>query len=498
MNQNEFKQYIKKMVDTMLEKVPSYHEQDFSNESDNFLEHLPDDLSGSITDEVYEDISEELNNLEQTLGFGDEWGNMSNWGDLMDWAGDHGPSVDYGNSCGCQNDPWEGSYGPKHSCDEDDSCNLDDPFDPSKAKKHYHHQQDDRWLKCFIFTCVKLKIILCLLKHRRFGLKEIKQEVASIETAIFSPTFGLKEIKREIRNIERGIFNPTFSISEIKAEISNIESAIFSETFGLSEIKVEVSDILAIVVDIVTNPVFGISEIKAEVSNIESAIFSESFGLSEIKAETSDILSIVSSLDVVDLTSLLSDIKSEISAIQSAVFNGTFGLEEIKSEVSTIESAVFSDTFGLAEIKSEVSFLLSITDAGSSGNTLFTTGPFTTKTGENAIEVQAFNTTSSPQSVTFYIREATNCVDPDSDALRLELPACCGTSGFFGGGLLPIIPIIAGNSYIIFAETSSTFGISLYALGRTQVTGVIGLAAPGNTEFQSTAWLPTDTICTLP
>jgi hypothetical protein len=49
------------------------------------------------------------------------------------------------------------------------------------------------------------RLILCLLKHPVFGLREIKREVASIEARLDDPGFGLEEIKREVREIEQEV-----------------------------------------------------------------------------------------------------------------------------------------------------------------------------------------------------------------------------------------------------------------------------------------------------
>lgn len=131
--------------------------------------------------------------------------------------------------------------GGKSSCSPHDPCSPKDHCSPFPIGL----------LKCFILTCIKLKIILCLLKNKKFGLKEIKKEVAHIEDAVFSPTFGLEEIKSEVSLIETivggimdEITSPTFGLTEIKAEVSHIESAVFSPTFGLEEIKSEVSQLL--------------------------------------------------------------------------------------------------------------------------------------------------------------------------------------------------------------------------------------------------------------
>ncbi|SHG95289.1 hypothetical protein SAMN02745177_00921, partial [Desulforamulus hydrothermalis Lam5 = DSM 18033] len=228
MNKKEFKQYIQAMVDSMLEKIPDYDasEEDLAG----IFQEYPDDIPDELIEELY-------TKLQASGGFADDgdWDNIYQWSELLDWAG-------FKESGGyCSSDD---------SCDFCDESAWDNPCPPSKPKfkpPFKKHCSDDKWLKCFILTCLKLKLILCLLKNPRFGLQEIKREIKLIENAVFSPTFGLKEIKKEIRRLECGIFNPTFGLPEIKAEVSAIEAAVFSETFGLSEIKAEVSDILALV-----------------------------------------------------------------------------------------------------------------------------------------------------------------------------------------------------------------------------------------------------------
>ncbi|SHE28455.1 hypothetical protein [Desulforamulus putei] len=233
MNKKEFKQYLQAMVHSMLEKVPGYNEFDPTADlsEDYFSDDFQEDPSEDIPEELIEELSNALEKLEATYGFGDDWGNIHEWGELTDWAGMK-DADGYGSSDSC---------GFSDPCDWENPCHPKKPSHKPKFKKHFN---DDKWLKCFIFTCLKLKLILCLLKNGKFGLREIKREIELIEKAIFNPTFGLKEIKKEIRRIECGIFSPTFGLPEIKSEVSAIESAIFSETFGLQEIKSEVSTLL--------------------------------------------------------------------------------------------------------------------------------------------------------------------------------------------------------------------------------------------------------------
>ena len=482
MNKKEFKQYLQAMVNSMLEKVPGYNELDPTADlaEDYFSDDFLADSSEDIPEELIEELSHDLEKLEATYGFGDDWGNVHDWGDLIDWAG----MKDFD------------GYGSSEPYDSDDTCEWEKPCYPKKPfhkpkfKKHFN---DDKWLKCFIFTCLKLKLILCLLKNDKFGLREIKREIVLIEKAIFSPTFGLKEIKKELRRIECGIFSPTFGLPEIKSEVSNIESIvgdiadeIDSPTFGLQEIKSEVSQILTLVsnlnvivptlllVDIksevsaiesaVFSTTFGLEEIKSEVSAIESAVFSKTFGLSEIKAEVSDILAIVTNLDF----ALFSDIKSEVSAIESAVFSETFGLEEIKSEVSTL----------LFE------FEQFLTAQGPALN--LTTGPFLATVGETVAEVKAFNATATFQSVTFEIFEIGTCPISLVDSVAfLDITPCCGSFALLTLNNLLLTDINA----IINAEASASFGIFLYAASRATAVG------PKVTEFFSADFLPLGTIC---
>ncbi|WP_207647279.1 hypothetical protein, partial [Desulforamulus hydrothermalis] len=282
-----------------------------------------------------------------------------------------------------------------------------------------------------------------------------------------------------------------FGLSEIKAEVSAIEAAVFSETFGLSEIKAEVSaiqndvdGITALLISILVlllDSDFSLPEIKTEVSAIESALFSETFGLSEIKAEVSDILAIVSNLDF----ALFSDIKSEVSAIEAAVFSETFGLSEIKAEVSAIETAVFSETFGLQEIKSEVSAILAEFDQlmlckGPAAN--LTTGPFLATTQEYNMEVEAFNATGTFQSVTFQVFSLETCPASLLDSVAFtNITPCCGARASLN---------IAGplRSIILKAQTSSTFGLFLYAVSITGGGGKVS-------QFHSSDFLPLGTFC---
>ncbi len=590
MNRDEFKHYVKNMVDSMMQKIPTYGGQDFPVESpEDFLGQMPTGLPNEIVDELYDDIAEDLAKLQKKFNLGN---GLENLEDIMNWAG--GDSA-----CGCVG-KWDSSCG----CEGDASHDCkDNPWGSKPHCKPDHckpnHQcppvQDDRWLKCFVFVCIKLKVILCLLKHGKFGLKEIKREICLIEKAIFSPTFGLQEIKREVRNLEQGVFSPTFGLQEIKSEVSVIESAVLSATFGLQEIKSEVSEILSMIsnLDIVCpttllsdiksevsaiesavfSSTFGLQEIKSEVSAIESAVFNATFGLQEIKSEVSEILSMISNLDIVCPTTLLSDIKSEVSAIESAVFSSTFGLQEIKSEVSAIESAVlnplfglpeikseisliqnmvggilteinnptfglveiksevseilaltteirqitldsillllsetfglseikaeisavegavFSSTFGLQEIKSEVSQLVfefeQFSSRGAAQN--LTTGPFLQTDLEVSLEIKAYNATGTAQSVTFTVRAIDNdspC--PGGTILATvgfpNIPSCCASS--------EIVNISSHvGSTIINAQTSSTFGLFLYA-----TTGSPGLETK-YTQFLSADFLPLGTFC---
>lgn len=500
MNQKEFKQYIKTMVNSMLEKVPSYSEEELAEYfsegfSDDYSEDFPEDFDQDIPDDMIEELANDLAQVEETFGFGKDWGNTADWGNLIDWAG--------------MNEDLDG-YGSSGVCDFKDPCHK--PHHKPHLKPHHkHHCHDDKLLKCFIFTCLKLKLILCLLKNNKFCLREIKKEIALLEKAIFSPTFGLKEIKREIRRIECGIFSPTFGLPEIKREVRNIELGVFSPTFGLPEIKSEVSlieTIVAGIADEIDSPTFGLVEIKSEVSEIlaivsnlnvvvptlllvdiksevsaiESAVFSETFGLAEIKSEISEILAIVTNLDF----TLFSDIKSEVSTIESAVFSETFGLEEIKSEVSEIFGAVFSPTFGLEEIKSEVSTLLFEFEQFASAqgfSTNLTTGPFLASATEDNAEVKAFNATATFQSVTFEVFDIGTCpISLVNSVAFLDITPCCGASAFFA-----INPLLTETNLILNAQTSSTFGIFLYAATRALLVK--------QTEFFSADFLPLGTIC---
>lgn len=432
MNQKEFKQYIKTMVNSMLEKVPSYSEEELAEYfsegfSDDYSEDFPEDFDQDIPDDMIEELANDLAQVEETFGFGKDWGNTADWGNLIDWAG--------------MNEDLDG-YGSSGVCDFKDPCHK-----PHHKPHHKHHCHDDKLLKCFIFTCLKLKLILCLLKNNKFGLREIKKEIALLEKAIFSPTFGLKEIKREIRRIECDIFSPTFGLPEIKSEVSLIETIV---------------------------------------AGIADEIDSPTFGLVEIKSEVSEILAIVSNLNVVVPTLLLVDIKSEVSAIESAVFSETFGLEEIKSEVSEIFGAVFSPTFGLEEIKSEVSTLLFEFEQFASAqgfSTNLTTGPFIASATEDNAEVKAFNATATFQSVTFEVFDIGTCpISLVNSVAFLDITPCCGASAFFA-----INPLLTETNLILNAQTSSTFGIFLYAATRALLVK--------QTEFFSADFLPLGTIC---
>ncbi|WP_179946694.1 hypothetical protein [Desulforamulus ferrireducens] len=396
MNRQEFKQYIKDLVDSMLQKIPNYGSQHLSNDlPEEFWDKMTEGIPDNMADQLYDEIKEDLSKLKQKFGLGDSLENLDDLENLLDWHNDCAGGCDSNivcdhDECGCQDNPCDST------CDNDWEHKKICKPDHCKGYPPHHHKPDNRWLKCFIFVCIKLKIILCLLKHRNFGLKEIKKEIRFIEKAIFSPSFGLKEIKREVKNIEQGVFSPTFGLPEIKSEVSAIETIvggilteINNPTYGLLEIKSEVSEILSIISNLniefpltllsdikseisaiegaVFNPTFGLPEIKSEISFIETIvggilteINNPTFGLAEIKSEVSEILSIISNLNIEFPITLLSDIKSEISAIEGAVLSPTFGLVEIKSEVSAIEGAVFNPTFGLPEIKSEISFIETI------------------------------------------------------------------------------------------------------------------------------------------
>jgi len=77
---------------------------------------------------------------------------------------------------------------------------------------------------CFPVECLErlLEEIKCLLTNPRFGLEEIKSEVANIERTLGNPEYGLQEIKTEVASIERTLNDPGFGLQEIKAEIEEI------------------------------------------------------------------------------------------------------------------------------------------------------------------------------------------------------------------------------------------------------------------------------------
>ncbi|PHJ38295.1 hypothetical protein P378_10710 [Desulforamulus profundi] len=65
MNQKEFKQYIKTMVNSMLEKIPSYSEEELAEYfsegfSDDYSEDFPEDFDQDIPDDMIEELANDL------------------------------------------------------------------------------------------------------------------------------------------------------------------------------------------------------------------------------------------------------------------------------------------------------------------------------------------------------------------------------------------------------------------------------------------------------
>ncbi|CCO07378.1 hypothetical protein [Desulforamulus hydrothermalis] len=262
-----------------------------------------------------------------------------------------------------------------------------------------------------------------LLLHKIIkALCILKREIAKCEEILCNPKFGLKEIKREVRNIERGVFSPTFGLPEIKAEVSTVQTIVGG------------------IMDMLDNPTFGLPEIKAEVS---------------------DILAIVSNLNLDFPVTLLSDIKSEVSAIEAAVFSPTYGLPEIKAEVSQIL-------------------------ANQSESPLLTTGPFTVDCNELTMLLKALNNTATPQSVTFVIRNLTNCPTVAVSEVGLAVPACCSEDTEVA------IPGSGQRNIEVRASRSSADGVLVYLATKT---GMPFSAGSKVNEFKHAEWVPVATFC---
>ncbi|SHE28433.1 hypothetical protein [Desulforamulus putei] len=250
-------------------------------------------------------------------------------------------------------------------------------------------------------------------------------------------------LKREIAKCEEILCNPKFGLKEIKREVRNIERGVFSPTFGLPEIKSEVSTVQTIVggiMDMIDNPTFGLEEIKAEVS---------------------DILTIVTDI----------------------VLNPVFGISEIKAEVSNIETAIFSTTFGLQEIKSEISQIL----ANQGASPFLTTGSFFVDCDELTILLKALNNTDTVQSVTFIIRNLTDCPSVDSTEVVVTIPACCSEDTEVA------IPGTGQRNLEVRAIRSSATGVLVYLATKTGAPFSMGSKV---NEFKHAEWIPVATFCT--
>lgn len=205
--------------------------------------------------------------------------------------------------------------------------------------------------------------------------------------------------------------------------------------------------------------------------SLHRAVFSPTFGLSEIKAEVSFI-------------------ETTVNNIINEVTSPTFGLSEIKAEVSFIESTVIdidnqinSATFGLQEIKSEVSAILSMMEESTDAGFFRTTGPFL-KLLENSMELKAYNGTSSPQSVTFVVRNVDACTVINT-AFFPTISSCCGERAVVG---LPEGPFV---NLAVNAQVSSSSGIYLYA-GLLDFTPTFPVKG---TEVLAEQWLPLASFC---
>lgn len=251
----------------------------------------------------------------------------------------------------------------------------------------------------------------------------LKRELAKCEEILCNPKFGLKEIKREVRNIERGVFNPTFGLLEIKSEVSMVQTIVGG------------------IMDQLDNPTFGLSEIKAEVS---------------------EILAIVSNLVIDCPVALMSDIKSEVSAIESEVFSPTFGLQEIKSEVSQIL-------------------------ANQAASPFLTTGPFFVDCDEITVLLKGLNNTNVVQSVTFAVRNLTDCPCVDLIEVGFTIPACCSEDTEVA------IPGTGQRNLEVRAITSSATGVLVYLATKTGAPFSLGSKV---NEFKHAEWVPVATFCT--
>lgn len=198
---------------------------------------------------------------------------------------------------------------------------------------------------------------------------------------------------------------------------------------------------------------------------------------------------------ICNLKQQIADCENVLNRIVRAIFSDSFALPEIKSEVSFIESTVtninneiISPTFGLQEIKSEVSAILGILEEQNGTVPLGrTTGPIRISTRlESALEVKAYNGTNTPQSVTFVVREFSNCPGDIIDTIVLtNIPPCCVD---FGISFFP--PDIVTN-VVINAFPSTDSGLYLYAATINNVAPTF----PKVTEILAEQWLPLATFC---